>query len=104
MFRARLQRPARAAHQPRITVIQHSVISNVEEYDAIDVRNVEVEVRDNDTPGIYVVELQYDEVTGTFIEDERTVVMEATDWTAAGICAHTSAMSQGAEVTVPSFD
>ena len=56
----------------RIVVVQHSVISNVDEYDAADVRNVEVQVRDNDTPGVYVTEVE----PGTNIEDGRTLVIE----------------------------
>ena len=60
----------------RITVIQHSVISNVEKYDAIDVRNVEVTVRDNDTPGVFVKQV---DAAGN--EDNRTIVVEGTDVT-----------------------
>ncbi|MEE4314510.1 MAG: Calx-beta domain-containing protein [Desulfofustis sp.] len=60
----------------RVTVIQHSVISDVEKYDAIDVRNVEVTVRDNDTPGVFVKEVDAD---GN--EDNRTLVVEGTDVT-----------------------
>lgn len=40
------------------------------------------------------------------IVEERPTAIDATtaaDWTAAGICAHESAMDGGAEVTVPSF-
>jgi len=56
----------------RVVVIQHSVISNVEKYDAVDVRNVETTVIDNDTPGVYVTEI--DPVTGE--DDGRTLVIE----------------------------
>ncbi|HET9217470.1 MAG TPA: Calx-beta domain-containing protein, partial [Terriglobia bacterium] len=56
----------------RFVVVQHSVISDDARFDATDVRNVEVEVRDNDTPGVYVTEVQ----PGTSMEDGRTVVIE----------------------------
>ena len=59
----------------RVVVTQHSVISNVPEYDAVDVRNVEVQVRDNDTPGVYVTEVE----PGTNVEDGRTLVIEGAD-------------------------
>jgi hypothetical protein len=59
----------------RVVVVQHSVISNVPEYDAVDVRNVEVQVRDNDTPGIYVTQVE----PGTSTEDGRTLVIEGGD-------------------------
>ncbi|MCB9929003.1 MAG: hypothetical protein H6844_06280 [Alphaproteobacteria bacterium] len=59
------------AEGDRVVVVQHSVISNVADYDAIDVRNVEVEVRDNDTPGVYVTEV---DAMGN--EDGRTLVVE----------------------------
>ena len=57
----------------RVTVLQHSVVSNVAAYDGIDVRNVEVEVRDNDTPGVRVREM---DITTPGIEDGRTIVVE----------------------------
>jgi hypothetical protein len=64
------------AEGDRVVVVQHSVISNVVEYDAVDVRNVEVKVRDNDTPGVYVLEVE----PGTSIEDGRTLVIEGGDF------------------------
>jgi hypothetical protein len=61
------------AEGDRVVVVQHSVISPTsEDYDAIAVRNVEVQLRDNDTPGILVREL--DPLTGE--EDGRTLVVE----------------------------
>jgi len=57
----------------RVTVVQHSVVSNVDKYDGIDVRNVEVTVRDNDTPGVKVRELDINDIT---IEDGQTTVIE----------------------------
>jgi len=60
----------------RVVVIQHSVISNVEIYDAADVRNVEARVLDNDTPGVYVKEV---DAVGNL--DDRTIVVEGTDVT-----------------------
>ncbi|WP_294608493.1 hypothetical protein [uncultured Roseovarius sp.] len=72
------------AEGDRVTVVQHSVISNADDYDAIDVRNVEVDVRDNDTPGVLVTEIENGSatiaggvVTG-FTEDGRTLVVEGT--------------------------
>ncbi|GGO80245.1 hypothetical protein GCM10011348_16530 [Marinobacterium nitratireducens] len=59
------------AEGDRVVVIQHSVISNVEEYDAADVRNVEVQVFDNDTPGVYVTE-----VDANGDNDGQTIVIE----------------------------
>jgi len=61
----------------RVVVIQHSVISNVEKYDATDVRNVEATVIDNDTPGVRVTEI--DPVT--LENDGRTLVIEGTNVT-----------------------
>ncbi|MBC7133329.1 MAG: hypothetical protein H5U16_09525 [Roseovarius sp.] len=61
------------AEGDRVVVVQHSVISPTSaDYDAIDVRNVEVQLRDNDTPGVLVREL--DPLTGE--EDGRTLVVE----------------------------
>ena len=60
---------------PRATASSPSrtaVISKDARYDGTAVRNVEVTVRDNDTPGVYVVEVGH----GTTIEDRRTVVIE----------------------------
>jgi hypothetical protein len=69
----------------RVVTINHSVISANPLFNGAAVKNVEVEVRDNDTPGVYVVEI--DPVTGS--ADNRTVVMESTDWSAAGINDYT---------------
>ncbi|MBI3917574.1 MAG: hypothetical protein HY322_11275 [Betaproteobacteria bacterium] len=73
------------AEGDRVVVVQHSVISDtsgvapadfpvdyVDLFDAADVRNVEVLVRDNDTPGVYVLEVE----PGTTIEDGRSLVIE----------------------------
>jgi hypothetical protein len=63
------------AEGDRVVVVQHSVISTTSaDFDAIDVRNLEVQVRDNDTPDVVVTE--YDP-TG-MIEDGRTLVVEGT--------------------------
>jgi hypothetical protein len=64
----------------RVVVVQHSVIApNPADavFDAVAVRNVEVTVRDNDTPGVYVTEI--DPVSGQ--EDRRTLVIEGTSST-----------------------
>ena len=58
----------------RVVAVSHSVISTDERYDGVLVRNVEVTVRDDDTPGVFVLEVQ----PGTSIEDNRTVVIEGT--------------------------
>jgi hypothetical protein len=63
----------------RVVVIQHSVISADPAFDAAGVANVEVLVRDNDTPGVRVTQIQpgsYNSGTGQFIEDDRTLVIE----------------------------
>ncbi|RUY91989.1 hypothetical protein, partial [Mesorhizobium sp. M7A.F.Ca.CA.001.10.2.1] len=75
------------AEGDRVVVVQHSVISdtsgvapallaaaypNGDPFDAADVRNVEVDLRDNDTPGIYVTEV----TPGTNTEDGRSLVIE----------------------------
>ena len=56
----------------RLVVIQHSTISSNPAFDAVAVRNVEVSVRDNDTPGVYVTAV----TPGTTNEDKRTVTIE----------------------------
>ncbi len=56
----------------RVVVMQHSVISDNAAYDGVAVRNVEVTLRDNDTPGMYVTEV----APGTSTEDGRTLVIE----------------------------
>ena len=58
----------------RVVVVQHSVISDDAAFDFEAVRNVEVRVLDNDTPGVYVTEVQ----KGTDIEDQHTIVVENT--------------------------
>ncbi|HEX4998781.1 MAG TPA: Calx-beta domain-containing protein [Terriglobia bacterium] len=78
------------AEGDRVVVVQHTVISDisavlpgdfpadyVDPFDAADVRNVEVQVRDNDTPGVYVLEVE----PGTTIEDGRTLVIEGNSTT-----------------------
>jgi len=46
------------------------------------------------------------EFVSSIVEDRRPFVDEITaaNWTAAGICAHTSAMNHGQEVQIPSFE
>src|SRR5262249_28249910 len=56
----------------------HSVISTDDRFDATLVRNVEVTVRDDDTPGVFVLQVQ----PGTSTEDNRTVVIEGDATTA----------------------
>src|SRR5262249_18180526 len=65
------------AEGDRVVVSQHSVISNVPAYDGVAVRNVEVTVRDNDTPGVYVTEVE----PGGSTEHGRTGVGEGTNAT-----------------------
>src|SRR6185503_13291630 len=64
----------------RIVVTQHSVISANPLFDRARVRNVEVMVRDNDTPGVMVTPVQL----GTTIEDRGTIVVEGSNDPAAG--------------------
>ncbi|HEY3486388.1 MAG TPA: hypothetical protein VGK49_13445, partial [Ilumatobacteraceae bacterium] len=59
-----------------VTVVQHSTISEDPDFDAVDVRNVEVSLRDNDTPGVYVTEVE----EGSDDEDGRTLVIEGFDF------------------------
>ena len=56
----------------RVVVVQHSTISDDPDFDAVAVRNVEVTLRDNDTPGVYVTQV----TPGTDDEDQRTLVIE----------------------------
>ena len=56
----------------RVVAVSHSVISTDARYDGTLVRNVEVTVRDNDTPGVFVLQVE----PGTTTEDSRTVVIE----------------------------
>ena len=65
------------AEGDRVVVVQHSVISNEAQFNGVAVRNVEVTVRDNDTPGVYVTQVQ----PGTTLEDRRTLVIEGTSIT-----------------------
>jgi hypothetical protein len=68
----------------RVVVSQHTVISGDDRFDGAAVRNVEVAVRDNDTPGVRVTQIEkgsYNEITGEFVEDDRTLVIEGTDIT-----------------------
>ncbi len=65
------------AEGDKVVMVQHSVISDDADFDGVDVRNVEVAVRDNDTPGILVTEV----ALGTNIEDGRTLVIEGTSLT-----------------------
>ena len=51
-----------------VVVVQHSTISADPNFNAVDVRNVEVSLRDNDTPGVYVTQV----VPSTSSEDNRT--------------------------------
>jgi len=60
------------AEGDRVVVTQHSVISTDARFDAVDVANVEVQLRDNDTPGVYVTQV----TPGTTTEDGRTLVIE----------------------------
>src|SRR5262249_31759384 len=60
------------AEGDRVVVTQHSVISGDANFDGVDVRNVEVTVHDDDTPGISIKQVQ----KGTTIEDGRTLVIE----------------------------
>jgi hypothetical protein len=59
----------------RIVVINHTVISADTTFDGIAVRNVEVKVRDNDTPGVIITQVGPGSST---VEDGRTVVVEGT--------------------------
>ena len=63
----------------RIVVSQHTVISADTAFNGVDVRNVEVTVRDNDTPGILVTEIElgsYNPLTKIGTEDARSLVIE----------------------------
>lgn len=62
------------AEGDRVVTVNHSVISADAAYHGTDVRNVEVTVRDNDTPGVQVIAI--DPLTGN--EDARTIVVEGT--------------------------
>ncbi|WP_201742286.1 hypothetical protein [Mangrovicoccus ximenensis] len=80
------------AEGDRVVVVQHSVISTTSaDYDAVDVRNVEVELRDNDTPGVLVIEADPDSVTvdgdgnvDGYVEDGRTLTIEGDATTGFG--------------------
>jgi hypothetical protein len=60
----------------RVVVVQHSTISANPDFDQVAVRNVEVSLRDNDTPGVYVTEVE----PGSFDEDRNTLVIEGFDF------------------------
>ena len=62
----------------RVVAVSHSVISTDARFDGTLVRNVEVSVRDDDTPGVTVQPVQ----PGTSVEDDRTVVIEGNATTA----------------------
>ncbi|MFZ1411071.1 MAG: hypothetical protein WAS07_06420, partial [Micropruina sp.] len=88
----------------RVHVLQHTVLSADARYDGLAVRNVEVQLRDNDTPGVYVTEVE----PGTSVEDGRTLVIEGKNDPAVG-GAYTGlndevlvqlAMDPGAGVTI----
>ena len=66
--------------------MQHSVISDVDLYDGVAVRNVEVSLRDNDTPGIYVTAV----APGTNVEDRRTLVIEGKEIVASLVTGDTN--------------
>ncbi|HEY3290216.1 MAG TPA: gfo/Idh/MocA family oxidoreductase, partial [Anaerolineae bacterium] len=46
------------------------------------------------------------EFISSIVERRKPLIdaVTAANWTAAGICAHESAMQGGAEITVPSFE
>ena len=58
----------------RVVVVNHSVKSDDPSFDNTLVRNVEVTVRDNETPDVVITEVE----PGTTIEDGRTIVVEGT--------------------------
>jgi hypothetical protein len=60
----------------RVVVVQHSTISQDDDFDAVAVRNVEVSLRDNDTPGVFVTEVK----PGGTTEDGGTLVIEGFDF------------------------
>src|SRR5262249_49267302 len=60
------------AEGDRVVVTQHSVISADARFDGVDVRDVDVTVHDNDTPGVSVTQVK----AGTSIEDDNTQVIE----------------------------
>ena len=64
----------------RVVVIQHSSISTNPDFDRVAVRNVEVSVRDNDTPGIYVTEITPGSCALQCEEDRRTLTIEGSDF------------------------
>ena len=64
----------------RVVVVQHSVESADPTYHGLAVANVEVAVRDNDTPGLRVTEV----IPGTAVEDARSVVVEGSNDPLAG--------------------
>ncbi|MFZ0529764.1 MAG: hypothetical protein WAL91_04410, partial [Propionicimonas sp.] len=92
------------AEGDRVVVLQHTVVSADANFNGTTVRNVEVSVRDNDTPGICVTPV----TPGTSTEDGRTLVIEGSNDPAVG-GAYTGqddevlvqlAMDPGAGVTI----
>ena len=72
------------AEGERVVAIQHAVIAGPSDYSNAAIRNVEVTVRDNDTPGVQVFQIQagsYNVKSRTFVEDGRTLVVEGTSQT-----------------------
>ena len=74
----------------RVHVIQHSVISNNPLFDGALVRNVEATIYDNDTPGVFVTQIEKAAVCPgpLCVEDKRTVVVEGFDDPAVGGALH----------------
>ena len=66
----------------RVVVVQHTSISHDPRFDAVAVRNVEVSVRDNDTPGVYVTEITAGTCALACEEDKRTLTIEGADFMA----------------------
>ncbi|MGB4272143.1 MAG: hypothetical protein WBJ44_07080, partial [Propionicimonas sp.] len=68
------------AEGDRVHVLQHSVLSSDARYDGLVVRNVEVTIRDNDTPGLLITEV----TPGTSTQDDASLVIEGKNDPAAG--------------------
>ncbi|MFZ1384265.1 MAG: hypothetical protein WAS02_05105, partial [Propionicimonas sp.] len=68
------------AEGDRVHVLQHSVLSSDARYDGLVVRNVEVAIRDNDTPGLLITEV----TPGTSTQDDASLVIEGKSDPAAG--------------------
>jgi hypothetical protein len=69
-----------------VVVIGHSVISNNPLYHGALVRNVEATVYDNDTPGVFITEIEHAATCPGIncTQDKRTVVVEGSPDPAAG--------------------